>query len=84
MKKLYAVYGKPGVDSAEIVATMGPSDEIPDEILAQLRRRAPQVSPPANFKYIVYKWRGFHDYIWFRVNMKNDKVQGSEFYAAYE
>ncbi|KAF9372391.1 hypothetical protein CPC16_002454 [Podila verticillata] len=84
MQKLYAVYSKPGVVSAEIVATMGPSDEIPANILAQLRRSAPQVSPPTNFKYIVYKWRGFHDYIWFRVNMKNDMVQASEFYAAYE
>ncbi|KAF9311384.1 hypothetical protein BG003_007467 [Podila horticola] len=84
MQKLYAVYSKPGVVSAEIVATMGPSDEIPADILAQLKRSAPQVSPPTNFKYIVYKWRGFHDYIWFRVNMKNDKVWNSEFYAAYE
>ncbi|KAF9317735.1 hypothetical protein BG003_000414 [Podila horticola] len=62
--KLYEAYGKPGVVSAEIVSTMGPSDEIPDAILA--------------------RWRGYHDYIWFRVNMKTDKVKASEFYAAYE
>ncbi|KAG0339206.1 hypothetical protein BG000_002630 [Podila horticola] len=75
MQKLYEAYGKPGVVSADI---------IPDAILARLKRIAPRISPPTNFKYILYKWRGYHDYIWFRVNMKTDKVQASEFYAAYE
>ncbi|KAG0084705.1 hypothetical protein BGZ93_001105 [Podila epicladia] len=84
MQQLFEAYGKPGVVSAEIVATMGPSDEIPANILAQLKRTAPQISPPTNFNYLVYKWRGFHDFIWFRVNMKTDKVQAAEFYAAYE
>ncbi|KAI1312299.1 hypothetical protein EDD11_002989 [Mortierella claussenii] len=84
MQKLAEAFSKPSVLSVDIVSTMGPSDEIPAEILAQLKRSAPQVSPPTNFSYLLYKWRGYHDYLWFRINLKSNKVQKSEWYFAYE
>ncbi|KAG0001122.1 hypothetical protein BGZ79_005061 [Entomortierella chlamydospora] len=84
MLKLADAFGKPGVLSADITSVMGPSDEIPAEILAELKRSAPQVTPPTNFQYILYKWRGYHDYLWFRINMRTKKTQMSAWYAALE
>ncbi|KAF9899646.1 hypothetical protein BX616_002909 [Lobosporangium transversale] len=84
MKKLAEAFGRPSVSSVDIVSTMGPSDEIPEHILAELKRSAPQVTPPTNFKYLLYKWRGYHDYLWFRINLKNNHVFNSDWYFAYE
>ncbi|KAF9425003.1 hypothetical protein BGZ94_007930 [Podila epigama] len=84
MQKLQEALGENGVASAEVLSTMGPSDEIPAEILKQLKRTAPQITPPTNFVYLLYKWRGYHDYVWFRINQKTNKVHSSAWYFAYE
>ncbi|KAF9102969.1 hypothetical protein BGX27_010794 [Mortierella sp. AM989] len=84
MLKLADAFAETGILSKDITSVMGPSDEIPADILSQLKRTAPQITPPTNFKYILYKWRGYHDYLWFRVNQKTNKVQHSEWYFAYE
>ncbi|KAF9361034.1 hypothetical protein BGX26_006356 [Mortierella sp. AD094] len=84
MLKLADAFGKPGALSADITSVMGPSDEIPAEILADLKRSAPRVTPPTNYEYILYKWRGYHDYLWFRINMRTKTAQKSAWYAALE
>ncbi|KAF9206981.1 hypothetical protein BGZ49_001462 [Haplosporangium sp. Z 27] len=69
---------------SDIVTVMGPSDDIPVEILATLKRSAPQVIPPTNYNYLLYKWRGYHDYLWFRINWRTKTVQKSDWYYALE
>lgn len=34
--------------------------------------------------YFIYKWRGNHDYLWFKVNAVNEEVIESSWYHAYE
>ncbi|KAF9179711.1 hypothetical protein BGZ51_003180 [Haplosporangium sp. Z 767] len=84
MQQLHAALGKVGTQSTDVLSIMGPSDEIPAEILKELKRSEPQVTPPTNFRYLLYKWRGYHDYLWFRINLRTMTIQKSEWYFAYE
>lgn len=34
--------------------------------------------------YMIYQWRGWHDYIWFKYDTASEKVLESEWYFAYE
>ncbi|KAI1308386.1 hypothetical protein EDD11_004315 [Mortierella claussenii] len=34
--------------------------------------------------YFIYKWRGNHDYLWFKVDATTEKVLESDWYHAYE
>ncbi|KAF9435108.1 hypothetical protein BGZ76_006882 [Entomortierella beljakovae] len=84
MMKLADNFVKIGVLSDDIITVMGISDGIPAEILKSLKRTEPLITPPTNFEYILYKWRGYHDYLWIRINLKTKTVQKSEWYYAYE
>ncbi|KAG0213133.1 hypothetical protein BGX28_004959 [Mortierella sp. GBA30] len=84
MQKLYETLGKPGTLAKDVEAIMGQSDSIPAAVLKELKRTEPQITPPTNFKYVLYKWRGYHDYLWFRVNLRTKTVSKSEWYFAYE
>ncbi|KAF9274374.1 hypothetical protein BGZ68_000731 [Mortierella alpina] len=64
--------------------TMGPSDVIPDDVLMWLKGNEPETTPPIEYEYLVYMWRGYHDYLWFRVDRDADKVVASDWYHAYE
>ncbi|KAF9947351.1 hypothetical protein BGZ72_010638 [Mortierella alpina] len=84
MQQLHEALSKPGTKASLVEETMGPSDEIPAEILKQLKGTEPKITPPTNFKYALYKWRGYHDYLWFRINLRTKTVSKSEWYFAYE
>lgn len=34
--------------------------------------------------YMIYSWRGLHDYIWFKVQGKDEKIVESDWYMAFE
>ncbi|KAF9897730.1 hypothetical protein BX616_005078 [Lobosporangium transversale] len=38
----------------------------------------------AQVMYFIYKWRGNHDYLWFKVDATTEKVLESSWYHAYE
>jgi len=41
-------------------------------------KAAPQVM------YFIYKWRGNHDYLWFKIDALKEEVLESSWYHAYE
>jgi hypothetical protein len=34
--------------------------------------------------YMIYQWRGWHDYVWFRYDTASEKITGAEWFYAYE
>ncbi|KAG0028165.1 hypothetical protein BGZ82_008574 [Podila clonocystis] len=39
---------------------------------------------PTQVMYFIYKWRGNHDYLWFKVDALEEQVVQSSWYHAYE
>lgn len=39
---------------------------------------------PAQVMYFIYKWRGNHDYLWFKVDALREEVIQSSWYHAYD
>jgi len=66
-----------------IEATMGRSDKIPAQVLQELKRTEPEMTINM-YKYMVFKWRGYHDYLWFRLDDRTHKVIKGDWYNALE
>ncbi|ORZ26716.1 hypothetical protein BCR41DRAFT_318784 [Lobosporangium transversale] len=93
LMKLGEYFGKPGTPAADILTTMGQPDEIRqsmDEAFHASLMPGPVVggtggpTASANVMYFIYKWRGNHDYLWFKVDATTEKVLESSWYHAYE
>ncbi|KAG0315464.1 hypothetical protein BG000_005196 [Podila horticola] len=39
---------------------------------------------PKHVMYFIYKWRGNHDYLWFKVDAIQEQVVQSSWYHAYD
>ncbi|KAF9974318.1 hypothetical protein BGZ73_002274 [Actinomortierella ambigua] len=74
MKTLGEYLGKFGTDHADITAVMGKPDETKNK-LDHLKNRG---------RFLIYKWRGNHDYLWFNIASPKGKVIESDWYHAYE
>ncbi|KAF9403864.1 hypothetical protein BGZ94_004487 [Podila epigama] len=83
MQQLAAEFAKPGVLESKIVKTMGRPDSIPTRVLKELKKSEPEVTINM-YKYIVFKWRGYHDFLWFRIDDRTHKVVQGEWYYALE
>ncbi|KAG0055535.1 hypothetical protein BGZ83_008280 [Gryganskiella cystojenkinii] len=77
MQKL-ADYFKSGSQVSDVISAMGKPDEE--------RQQLVEAAQPSgqSFRYYVYKWRGNHDFLWFRVDAAKGKVTKSAWYYAYE
>ncbi|KAF9388507.1 hypothetical protein CPB97_000948 [Podila verticillata] len=83
MQKLAKAFNKAGVLETAIEATMGRSDKIPAQVLQELKGTEPEMTINM-YKYMVFKWRGYHDYLWFRVDDRTHKVIKGDWYHALE
>lgn len=43
-----------------------------------------QTSASGKEMYFIYKWRGNHDYLWFKIDADKEQVLESGWYHAYE
>ncbi|KAG0262383.1 hypothetical protein DFQ27_002365 [Actinomortierella ambigua] len=68
MKTLGEHFGKFGTLSGDITAVMGR----PDEIKKKLDHL------PVQGRFFVYKWRGNHDYLWFKIGSPKNMVVESD------
>ncbi|CAO3570014.1 unnamed protein product [Mortierella alpina] len=84
MKDLHDALSKPGTEASLVQETMGPSDTIPDAILRQLKASEPKTATPTHYTYLMYQWRGNHDFLWFRIDLDTNLVVNSKWYLAYE
>lgn len=62
---------------------MGRSDKITVQVMKELKRSEPEMTSNI-YKYIIYKWRGYHDYLWFHVDDRTRKVVQGDWYFALE
>ncbi|KAF9333626.1 hypothetical protein BG006_003363 [Podila minutissima] len=83
MQKLAKAFNKAGVLEATIETTMGRSDKIPAQVMKELKGTEPEMTINI-YKYMVFKWRGYHDYLWFRVDDRTHKVVKGDWYHALE
>ncbi|KAF9294035.1 hypothetical protein BGZ74_011450 [Mortierella antarctica] len=83
MQKLARVFYKAGVFEKTILKTMGRSDKIPAAVLMALQSTQPEMTINI-YRYMVFKWRGYHDYLWFRVDDRTHKVVKGDWYHALE
>ncbi|KAF9953784.1 hypothetical protein BGZ70_000115, partial [Mortierella alpina] len=74
MQTLHNALSKPGTAASLVKDTMRPSDDIPDDILKQLKASEPKTTPPTNYSYLSYQWRGNHDFLWFRIDLDTNEV----------
>ncbi|KAK3827800.1 MAG: hypothetical protein J3Q66DRAFT_275004 [Benniella sp.] len=95
LQKLGEYFGKPGTPAAKILQTMGEPDEIKqsmDEAFQASLMPGPVISNAttttqdagSQIMYFVYKWRGNHDYLWFKIDAQKEEVIESSWYHAYE
>ncbi|KAF9560616.1 hypothetical protein EC968_006090 [Mortierella alpina] len=84
MQNLHKALGKPDTKASLVEETMGPSDNIPKEIMKQLKAKEPKTVVPTNFKYLLYQWRAYHDYLWFRINGDTNMVVESDWHQDLE
>ncbi|KAG0232519.1 hypothetical protein BGW42_008139 [Actinomortierella wolfii] len=75
MKTLGEFFGKRGTRVSEITQVMGRPDET--------KTKLPHLAG-AKGHYLIYKWRGNHDYLWFNINSARRQVIESDWYYAYE
>ena len=85
MDELLKELGKEGTSIANICNLMGPPDTL-SPILPDENYRPPIplmpgiVMPPGSQTqtqsnvYMIYSWRGMHDYIWFKLNQDESQV----------
>jgi len=91
-QKLGEYFGKPGTPAANILETMGHPDEIKqtmDEGFQASFMPGPVMGGAtqdagSQAMYFVYKWRGNHDYLWFKIDAQKEEVIESSWYHAYE
>ena len=85
MNELLKELGKQGTSIAKICPIMGPPDtlspNLPDENYRPPLPLMPGIVlppgspiPPKQDVYMIYTWRGFHDYIWFKLNEDESEV----------
>ena len=85
MNELLKELGKPGTSIANICKLMGPPDtmnqSLPDENYRQPIPLMPGIVMPPGTPaqipqsvYVIYSWRGMHDYIWFKLNSDESEV----------
>ncbi|KAI7824055.1 hypothetical protein BC939DRAFT_423488 [Gamsiella multidivaricata] len=95
LQKLGEYFGKPGTSAADILATMGQPDEMKqtmDEAFQASLMPGPMIggtdasvgAANATVMYFIYKWRGNHDYLWFKIDAVKEQVIESSWYHAYE
>ncbi|KAF9362471.1 hypothetical protein BGX34_006127 [Mortierella sp. NVP85] len=95
LQKLGEYFGKPGTPAANILETMGEPDDIRhsmDEAFQASLMPGPVMSGSVGATqdagsqemYFVYKWRGNHDYLWFKIDAQKEVVIESGWYHAYE
>ncbi|KAG0213134.1 hypothetical protein BGX28_004960 [Mortierella sp. GBA30] len=78
MEELREHLCKPGTLGSDIVATMGLSDEVRPEDMQRMSLGTPENGSPTDFSYLLYKWRGYHDYLWFRIIHRTNAVTKCE------
>jgi hypothetical protein len=90
MKELGERLGQPGSMSQNILVHMGKPDEIRQSIDAHSVAAMPGPVVPTSTPttdqtfYMIYKWRGNHDYLWFHVDAVTNHVLNSGWYYAGE
>lgn len=96
MKALQQKLGAPGAASQNIVSVMGQPDEItlsldPNNKLGDITLMpGPIMVVPVGAEseaesfYMIYYWRGRHDYLWFKVDTVSQAVKESNWYMALE
>ncbi|KAF9965735.1 hypothetical protein BGZ70_004214 [Mortierella alpina] len=73
------VVGGPGAPALSANATGAGLDEVSTTMMPTgASNAAPQVM------YFIYKWRGNHDYLWFKIDAAKEQVIESQWYHALE
>ncbi|KAG0071829.1 hypothetical protein BGZ92_004179 [Podila epicladia] len=83
MQKLAKAFNRAGVLEKTIKKTMGRSDKIPVQVLMELQSTQPEMTINI-YRYMVFKWRGYHDYLWFRVDDRSGKAVKGDWYHALD
>ncbi|TPX42887.1 hypothetical protein SeLEV6574_g05351 [Synchytrium endobioticum] len=92
MNQLLQQLGQPGTKGPDIVKIMGPPDEVSENAEKGLHASgAPTMPGPfmdsskanAAPMYLIYHWRGRHDYMYFKLD-KDEKVEKADWYLALE
>ncbi|KAI8920114.1 hypothetical protein DFJ77DRAFT_427121 [Powellomyces hirtus] len=98
MEALGETLGKPGTRAIQVLEAMGPPDEIaagpgaiangmPGPVLGDGEAGDPTAHGAGTGKpyFIIYYWRGRHDYLWFQVDgTPDEKIESYGWYAAGE
>jgi len=99
MKALAETLGVPGTPAADILQTMGKPDELtskldvvenveiemmPGPIIGSDDDSALASTSEQGSYYLVYYWRGSHDYLYFKVDTVSEKVTASGWYNALD
>ncbi|ORX88667.1 hypothetical protein K493DRAFT_410884 [Basidiobolus meristosporus CBS 931.73] len=95
MKSLQTTFGQAGTPASEVILHLGKPDELsptlnPQEGISPLTMPGPALSdgvtsaPSNSSYYLIYHWRGRHDYAYFKVDAEAEKVLESGWYNALE
>ncbi|KAJ2963906.1 hypothetical protein NQZ79_g1072 [Umbelopsis isabellina] len=96
MKVLGEHFGKPDTPATEVLSHLGKPDELspvlPHEMSNQHVAAMPGPVVPGSESaqglekpyYLIYHWRGKHDYLWFKVDPAKETVLQSDWYQALE
>ncbi|KFH66345.1 hypothetical protein MVEG_08444 [Podila verticillata NRRL 6337] len=79
----FIVDSRVGVAGALMPALLKAVLDIPAQVLQELKGTEPEMTINM-YKYMVFKWRGYHDYLWFRVDDRTHKVIKGDWYHALE
>ncbi|RKP28201.1 hypothetical protein SYNPS1DRAFT_11607 [Syncephalis pseudoplumigaleata] len=98
MQELQKELGKPGTPATRIMEYMGMPDEkqttrpegapatevqmMPGPVVPEGAGSTTATHGPP--LYLLYKWRGWRDYLWFEVDSEREVVIQSDWYHAYE
>ncbi|KAG0213135.1 hypothetical protein BGX28_004961 [Mortierella sp. GBA30] len=64
----------------EILQNMGLPDEASINKPGPMNSTDPKDRPPTDFEFLLYKWRGYHDYLWFQIDPSTDYVMECEWF----
>ncbi|KAG0232520.1 hypothetical protein BGW42_008140 [Actinomortierella wolfii] len=84
MKILQEYFGKPGTSVRVLKGNMGEPDVACTEVGDKLALGQAKCRRDGQSVYLIYKWRSFHDYVWFKQNMTSKSVVESDWYMALE
>ncbi|KAK9765788.1 hypothetical protein K7432_005604 [Basidiobolus ranarum] len=95
LKSLQETFGKAGTPATEVILNLGKPDELSptlnlQEGISPLTMPGPALSEstkPATSNssyYLIYHWRGRHDYAYFKVDAEEEKIIESGWYNALE